>query len=301
MGKSKSIKELQETNKAFQDYVDQMGEKMDAYKVKMTEEIGNMIQEHYRNFSDKSLLMEGSYSHLTTMSEWSLNSISAIINSCSKALFGSKIPEGAEKKKTDKKVDGAIAGMKERELYIANAAFDIIQGIMSSFSNSTTTSVETKFDGKPLSPGLTLFIAVANNSYRHNSFFSNETITQSIFVFKVYYSIKEGATQSKLSDLESYENQKASYRKQIKKIDERVEQLDVFSENYLQELTKYENIADRLNERLQKIDEEIKHLSPDNVEVGSGKNRELEEYSNIVKKLKEMKAVSYRQWKAKQK
>ena len=60
-----------------------------------------METKHYENISDKKLLVEGRYSHLTTVSEWSLNSVSAIIDSCSKALLGTKksAPEGSQEGK----------------------------------------------------------------------------------------------------------------------------------------------------------------------------------------------------------
>ncbi len=49
-----------------------------------------MEKGHYEKFSDKALLVEGKYSHLTTVSEWSLKSVNAIIDACTRALFGDK-------------------------------------------------------------------------------------------------------------------------------------------------------------------------------------------------------------------
>ena len=84
------------------------------------------------------MLVEGKYSHLTTVDEWSLKSVKAI---------------------------------KSREEYIISEAFAVVEAIVGSFNSTTTTSVEQKIDGKPIAPGMTLFIGVENNSFLSNNFF----------------------------------------------------------------------------------------------------------------------------------
>lgn len=74
MGKSKSIQEQQAKNAEFQKYVDEMSSNMAERQTALEKELESMQKEHYKNFPDKALLIEGEYSHLTTLSEWSLKS-----------------------------------------------------------------------------------------------------------------------------------------------------------------------------------------------------------------------------------
>lgn len=265
MGKSKSIQDRQKVNQAFQEYVEKISSDMGARQDKMSEMLEQMEEKHYEKFSDKALLMEGKYSHLTTVSEWSLKSISAIIDTCSRAIFGSKAPEGSDKKEADEKVSASILAIKEREQFIANAAFDIVQSIVGGFKDTTATSIEQKIDGKPIAPGMTLFIGVENNAYSSSKFFSSEKIVQTIFVFKVYYSIKEGQTQSALSDLQVYEDQKQAFRQKIEQLNEQVDKLDIMDDDYEAKFQKLMDRAELLNQRMDVITDKIKKLSADRI------------------------------------
>lgn len=267
MGKSKSIAEQAKVNKEFQQYINDMNKDMDARQASLSDNLNSMQEEHYKNYTDKALLIEGKYSHLTTTSQWSLQSVSDIINSCSKAIFGSTAPEGSEKSSSeDEKVSASIQSIKDREMYIANAAFDVVQSIVGSFSNTTSTSAERKLDGKPISPGMTLFIGVENNSYSSQSFFNNDKIIQTIFVFKVYYSIQEGKAQSTLNDLQMYEDQKQVFRNKIEELSRLVEELDPVADDFEEQYTKLVNRSELMNKRLDDIGQKIAALTADKIQ-----------------------------------
>lgn len=262
MGKSNSIQQQEAKNTEFQEYVTKMNSDMDQRQQALQQELEEMEQKHYESISDKTLLMEGRYSHLTTVSEWSLNSVSAIIDSCSKALLGTKTsaPEGSELENTDEETSESILALKGRERYIANEAFAVVQAIVGSFSSSTSTSVERNSDAKPIAPGMTLFIGVENNFFSNKKFFASESIVQTIFVFKVCYSIQEGKQQSALSDLQVYEDQKQMYRKTIEKLGKKEMELDMDAEDYIENLTKLENMVDLMTRRLKEITAKISEL-----------------------------------------
>lgn len=265
MGKSNSIQEQQKKNKEFQQYVEKMSSNMDERQAALMQELEGMEKKHYENIVDKAMLMEGRYSHLTTASEWSLKSVSAIIDSCSKALFGTEksAPEGSKKAATDKETSESILGIKEREQYIANAAFNVVQAIVGNFNSTSGSSIEKKVDGKIIVPGMTLFIGVENNSYSATGFFSNEKIIQTIFVFKICYSIAEGKQQSALSDLEMYENQKQRFRKIIEELGRREMELDIDDEDYEEKFNQLENRTELMTGRLETITKKISKLTAD--------------------------------------
>lgn len=260
MGKSKSISEQEKSSQEFQQYVEKMNENMDNRQAALGTVLDGMQEEHYKPFSDKALLIEGKYSHLTTVSQWSLQSVSDIIDACAKAIFGSKAPVGSKKEEMGEESAASIQAIKERESYIANAAFDVVQSIVGSFQNSTSTSVERKLDGKPIAPGMTLFIGVENNAFSSQKFFSKEKIVQTIFVFKVYYSLQEGKTQSALSDLQVYEDQKQVFRKKIEILAKMVEELDPLDDAFEEKYTKLVNRSELMNQRLEAISKRIADL-----------------------------------------
>ncbi|MCH5345324.1 MAG: hypothetical protein J1E64_14955 [Acetatifactor sp.] len=267
MGKSKSIADQAKANQEFQKYVNDMNKDMDTRQSALSDTLASMQEEHYKNFTDKALLIEGKYSHLTTTSQWSLQSVSDIIDSCSKAIFGSKAPAGSEKSDSEgEDVSASIQAIKDREMYIANAAFDVVQSIVGSFGSTTSASVERKLDGKPISPGMTLFIGVENNSYSSKNFFTNEKIIQTIFVFKVYYSIQEGKAQSTLSDLQMYEDQKQVFRNKIEEFAKMVEKLDPMADDFEEQYTKLMNRSELMNQRLDDIGQKIAALSADKLQ-----------------------------------
>lgn len=264
MGRSNSIEQQQKSNDAFNAYIDSMsadlGKKLESERQK----IDSLIEQHYKPFPDKAELLLGSYQHLSTISEWSLDSVNNILDGCRRAIFGAPAPKGVVSDQSKPEVTASINEIKERELYIANAAFEVVQGALSSFTNKTTTSVMLKTDVKNLSPGLTLFITVMENSYSRKDFFRNESIIQNLFYFKVYYSIKEGQQTSKLSDLKAYEDQKATFRKLMQKQNDKLLQLDFDDPNFELLLQKAEGITAHLDRSLQEIDKKIKALSTDN-------------------------------------
>lgn len=107
---------------------------------------------------------------------------------------------------------------------------------------------------------MTLFIGVENNSFSNKKFFSSESIVQTIFVFKVCYSIQEGKRQSALSDLQVYEDQKQRYRMTIEKLGEKEMELDTDAEDYLENFTKLENMIELMTGKLKGITAKISEL-----------------------------------------
>ncbi|KQN54690.1 hypothetical protein ASE98_17185 [Pseudomonas sp. Leaf48] len=261
MGQSNTIEEQQKQNAKFQAYVDQMRTDLDKSLTTQTAALNDKIKAHYSKYNDDASMISSSYQHLTTVSEWSLASVNVMIDSCRKAIFGGKLPDGAKKDTPTAEVTAAIQAMTNLDLLIANAAFDAIQGLLTSVGSKTETSITVKTDEKLLAPGMTLFITVMENSYHRKDFLSDESIVQTLFLFDVRFSIKEGKAVTKLNDLQAYENQKQSMRNQLLKVDNEVDKLDPSADNYLTMLAKFTSISDTLNTRLEAIDKKLQVIS----------------------------------------
>ncbi|WP_024890343.1 hypothetical protein [Luteimonas huabeiensis] len=262
MGKSNSIEQQQRENQAFNDYVEKMRRDLDEQLAKEQKALAGRIEAHYRNYRDDNSLIASTYQHLTTVDEWSLDSVNAAISRCKTAIFGGQLPDGATRDTPTPEASAAIKAMANLDLLIANAAFDAVQSLLRSAGSRTETSVFAKSDVRPLAPGLTLFIAVVENSFSRKDFFRNKTIVQNFFVFDARFSIKEGQTVSQFNDLRAYEDQKQSFREQLRKIDDIVMDLDPTQDDYLTQLARYSGIADTLNARLELIDQKLQALRP---------------------------------------
>ncbi|MCD9030384.1 hypothetical protein LDO32_01370 [Luteimonas sp. Y-2-2-4F] len=268
MGKSNSIEQQQRQNQAFNEYVERMRHDLDDRLGKEQQAQARRIEEHYRRYGDDSSLIASTYQHLTTVDEWSLDALDAAISRCRTAIFGGRLPDGATGDTPTPDVSAAIKAMANLDLLIANAAFDAVQSLLRSAGSRTETSVFAKSDVRPLAPGLTLFIAVVENSFSRKDLFRKGTIVQNFFIFDARFSIKEGQAVSQFNDLRAYEDQKQSFREQLRKIDNIVMELDPTLKNYLTQLARYTGIAETLNTRLELIDQKLQALRPSAKAVG---------------------------------
>jgi hypothetical protein len=153
-----------------------------------------------------------------------------------------------------------LAGL---DLLIANAAFDLIQGVLQSLSTSTETALTSQMKNKMLAPGLTLFISILESSFKSSQFLTNELIIQDAYVYEVHFSIKEGESVVRLSDLEAYEDAKQTARHSITRIDKAIEGLTLGDnlDAYIRKVDMYDAILDAWIKRLGDLSAKIAALS----------------------------------------
>jgi hypothetical protein len=227
-------------------------------------DIGNEVKSHYSTYTDRVQLLQGSYSHLTTVSEWSLDGVNKMIDAIKDALFGKKAtPAGTEKEKVSESTSKSIAALNEFDLLIASAAFEVIQGILAAFASSTKTEVTKITRNKKVAPGVNLFISVLDSSYQRSTFLDNQMIVQNMYVFEVHYSSQEGLIDAKRGTLQTYMDEKESWIGQIKKIADLIDKLVPGDDlnAYQKQINTYDQILDGFNVKMQKIDAEIAKLT----------------------------------------
>ncbi len=263
MGRSNSIAEQAEKNQKFQEYLAAQQKAMEEHVAKSQKDIDAAVKKHYTPYPDDALLLAGQYSHLSTVSEWSADSLNTVLDSVKGSLFGKPVPAGSTKPAETPEVSTAVAALGGLELLVANAAFDLIQGVLQSLGTSTSTNISAETKNKAVAPGLMLFVSVLESSFKSTDFFNSELIVQNIYVYEVHFSIKEGQAVSHLSDLQSYEDQKQTIRNSIKLIDDRVGKLVPGDDldAYTLALNKLNTILDALDTRLGLIDGRIKQLT----------------------------------------
>lgn len=260
MGHSNSIEEQAKKNAEFENYLKQMESNLSDRANNAWEQVNKDITDHYSKFNGESFeLAKGDYQHVTTLSEWSLDSVSKMINSIQGAIFGkSSSPKGSttisndEKSKTPE-VSVAIQAMSDLELLIAQTAFQSIQGILESFTSSTKTELMSNRKVIPLSPGLTLFIDIIENNIEQTKFFQSDLICQNFYLYTARYSIAEGKNIINFNQLQALADLQAGYNVQEKKIAKLISNLDPASDKWEEQETKYDKMIENIEASRVKI------------------------------------------------
>lgn len=262
MGKSNTIDEQARQNAEFQTYIDEQTAALSKTLNDAKGTLDAQIEEYYAKggWGDAKPLVSGTYQHVSTTSEWSLDSVAKMVDDLKGSLFGGPAPKGSEAPEQSKDVAAAVSKLGEMEVMIADAAFSTIEGILEAFTSGTQTTVQTKTEIKALAPGLTLFLVVVENQYHRSDFVKGETIIQEAYAFDTRFSIQQGGDIAKFNQLTSLIAQQAAQQAIAAKCDTAIEDLDVTADDFDQKEAKYQGISDRANAQVSVLQEEIQKL-----------------------------------------
>jgi hypothetical protein len=264
MGKSNTIEQQAKLNADFQKYIDEQTKVLDEMAAKAEVEIKARIDDYYKqgNWKDAAPLIQGKYQHLSTVSEWSLDSVTKMINALHDAIFGkAPAPDGSKAPAQTSDLAANVAKMSDMTLLITSAAFNAVQGIMASLTSGTETNIQKDYATKELAPGLTLFVCVIENQFRSSSFLNNEIVLQSGYVFDTRFSSEQAGDIAKFDQVQSLISQQHTAQDLIHKFNVALEALDVDAEDYDAKSTKYQASIDKLNDRVKALQDRIAELT----------------------------------------
>jgi hypothetical protein len=262
MGTSNTIEQQKKLNNAFVEYIADQTKQLDKMTADAESEIGTRTEAYFKagKWDDAAPLIRGRYEHLTTASEWSLDNVSKMIDALRNAMFGrSSTPNGSTVTK-DPGVLANVAKMADMELLITTAAFNAIQGIMSTFTTGTDTSIQKDYATKELAPGMTLFLCVIENQYHRTDFLSDNSILQTAYVFDTRFSIKQAGDIANFDQVQSLIEQQHTAEDLITKFDKALNALDVTAANYDTLSTKYQASLAKLNAQVDTLKTQIDKL-----------------------------------------
>lgn len=214
MGQSKSIEELAASDKKFEDYLLGKRAELEARTTATRAEMDKDIEKFYKDgkWDDRKPVANASYYDVQIISEFSLGNINKILTAISGAIFGSNnTPPGT----TINPDLGAIAPAKimpNLQLLILSKAFTAIQGILEAFTLKSSITITQQHKIEVVAPGVTIFVYVNSNSFKSNSFFTEDIITQYFYVIDSYISKKQLGDYSAFEDLRLFEEEKAGIR-----------------------------------------------------------------------------------------
>lgn len=262
MGKSNTIDQQAKQNAAFQQYITEQTAELDKMTTAASQDLQTQITNYYEKggWNDAKPLVSGTYQHLSTASEWSLDSVAKMIGTIKDTIFGGPPPVGTEKAPETDDLTQAVAKMSEMEVLIASAAFTAVEGILEAFTSGTQTTVQKQFDIKELAPGLTLFICVIENQYHRSDFVSDNTIIQNGYVFDTRFSISQGGDIAKFNQMTSLIAQQNAQEVIAGKCNTAIGNLDVTADDFEVKDAKYKAISDRANAQVEVLQAEINKL-----------------------------------------
>ena len=265
MGSSNTIEQQKKENEAFREYVDQQTASMQTILKSKQDELEKLKSKTFSesHITDQSFLFGGHYQHLETMSEWSLKNVAKIIDAVGGAIFGGPIPSGTKMASEDavKGVATSLAGM---EGLIADAAFAGVQALLGGLTSTTSTSVMSNTMYKQVAPGLFLFMTTVSNKYSHSSFFNNEIINETIYVFSGYSSKQamEAVAGMKVTELllKGYTDLATADAGLLSKVTDRIQQLDPTAPDFMATYQQFNNLADSISAKIKQIKLKIDKL-----------------------------------------
>ncbi len=217
MGQSKSIADLKtqgdEAKKFLSGLADDAQKEADFGKGELDK---LKTQKYGANPDDSVSMFYSNRADSTVMSEWSLDNVKKIVDATSAALFGK--PPAVSTDAPAIAIPAGVAGMANLELYIASQALSLISGILDAFTSTSAGKTLRKGDYRDIAPGITLFTWVSEMTYESSQFFTNDFVSQNVYVFEAKFSAKEALAYSKTLDAGLYEDQKAAFRTRMEAI-----------------------------------------------------------------------------------
>lgn len=262
MGHSNTIDQQTKANAEFQKYVDAQTAALDGFVTQAQADIAKSIEDYYTKggWNDAKPLISGTYQHVTTTSEWSLQAVADMISKLQTTMFGGAPTQGASAPPQSDDLKEAVAKMGGMEALITSAAFEAIEGVLEAFTSGTQTSVQKKYDVKELAPGLTLFLCVIENQYHRSDFVSDNTIVQNAYVFDTRFSIKQGADIARFDEMTNLKAQQDAQEAMATKCNALLVALDPAADDYEVKAAKYEGIQAQANVNVEKLRAAIEAL-----------------------------------------
>jgi hypothetical protein len=214
MGASKSIEQLRESDKKFEEYLSEKHKEIEARRDETRKKMDADIVKFYQDggWNDRQPLFSSSYIDVQNISEWSLDNVNNILTAIEGAIFGSANPPPGTKIDGDTPNNNVIKQLPSLQLLIMSSAFRAIQGILETFVMKSSTTITMLSKIEVVSPGVTVFVYVNSNSFQQKSFFENSLISQYFYLVDGYTSAKQLGDYSKFRDKQLFELEKEQLR-----------------------------------------------------------------------------------------
>lgn len=221
MGKSKTIKDHEEKNKEFQEYIKKIKEDIQTKAVKEVAEFAEKIKAFYGNNSHV-IVQEGERWDFRQKSEFNLDSIGKAIEGIVDSTFAIM-----EEKKEGMEKDYKVLALEMGKNIVLHA--------LKIFETSSVIEYSHSYTAETIAPGLTMHMLVVTDSYTNDKYFDKESIIENYIIFKVIYSEELSQAEAKM----------AVYDKQIKLLNGYMNNLAAAEETFMKRLVSEKGVEEK--------------------------------------------------------
>ena len=230
MGSSPSIENLQAKDDEFRKYLKTLEEDLGGKAADATSRLQADISEFYKanEYDDAKIIVSGRNADFMHQKEFSLDNLKKVIDGISAAVFsGAAPPKGATPNDEAVRAAGealgdAVGAMSNLEIYIAGKVFDVLSNTVLSFGTGTQTAYTSHTKTESLGFGLQMFASVSASSYQSHSFFTNEYITQYLYLYDIRFSIKQAQAETEMGLVQAYESLMTDFEAELKGLGRRL-------------------------------------------------------------------------------
>lgn len=264
MGHSPSIAQMQEKEKEFKTYLDGLEADLKAKAAGQAQDLQTEIDKFYSDnkYDDAVGLVSGSNVDFQHQSDFTMDNLKKVIDAISSAVFsGAGLDQGTGATVDESAVDklGAeVEEMSNLELYVAGKVFDVLSKVVLSFGASTSITYTSSIKSESLGYGLQIFTAVAADSYKSESFFNKETIFEYLYTYQVKFSKKQADAEVKMSLVELYQDQIATYKGQEEALLKQLSSGAVLPSAFATTKKIYDDLITESQEKMHELDAKAK-------------------------------------------
>ncbi|MBQ0864059.1 hypothetical protein KBZ21_29235 [Streptomyces sp. A73] len=264
MGSSPSIAELQAREDQFKKYLqtlqDDLAGKAENAETAMRKDIDSFYQ--HNNFDDATVFVSGKSTDFLHEKEFTAENLKKIIDAISAAVFsGGAAPKGTSTNPTaveaaSAALGPAIGAISNLELYIAGKVFDVLSNIVLSFGTGTSIAYTSSTKSQSLGYGLQMFTSVAASSYRSESYFVNEYISQYLYMYEIRFSVKQAQNEAAMGMVQLYQNELARFEAVLNQLGGKFSSGAIDFAAYESTSAKYLELIDSYEDRINKLKSE---------------------------------------------
>ena len=207
MGKSKSIQNQQKQNQEFQDYLDEIQQKLKEKAKDNEAKFEEEIKEHYG-------AEYGSLIHIATAEKFDFRQLNEVtLDNLAKVIQGTInaiSPGDGQTKDIKEDAKKEVATIVDYKAMAAAVASNLIMAALNGLTTSSEITYSCDYKAESLCPGLTLHILVANDSYKSSRWFSNTEIVESYVKYQLMFSYQRAGTEV---DIQYFSNQAVTIEK----------------------------------------------------------------------------------------
>lgn len=251
MGKSTSIKQLEQQEDEYRAYLQKIETELatsaDKYDTTMQKDINDYYKDN--NWTAQNFI-SGKNTDFMQQADWSMKNVKTIIDAVSSAVFGNtKAPEGVTIEKAEE-VGKAVAEMANWELYVAGKIFEVLSGIVESFGSASSVSFNSSYKSEKLGNGMHLFATVVCDSYKSTSFFENKEIYEYLYIYQVKYSAQEAEQDADLILTKLYEDAIQTFSDKVEDLLKKLETDEITGEQYSSQSEIFNHLIDQYKKKL---------------------------------------------------